>query len=158
MMKQLTILYLIRDGQILMAMKKRGFTVGRWNGVGGKVEAGETVEAAMIRESQEEINVTPTEYTTAAILEFDEITGTGNREVVEIHIFIASQWKGEPTESQEMAPQWFDQANIPFEQMWEVDRLWLPKILQGKKLTGRYTLDDDDQVVEQDIHEVVSLP
>jgi 8-oxo-dGTP pyrophosphatase MutT (NUDIX family) len=37
-------------------MKKRGFGEGRWNGVGGKVEPGESIEAALIREAKEEVN------------------------------------------------------------------------------------------------------
>ena len=41
-MKLVTLLFLRRDGQILLAMKKRGFGEGKWNGVGGKVEPGET--------------------------------------------------------------------------------------------------------------------
>jgi len=59
---ELTLLFLIKDDQILLAMKKRGFGAGRFNGVGGKVEPGETIEQALIRESQEEINVTPIEF------------------------------------------------------------------------------------------------
>ena len=60
--KVLSLLYLRRDNEILLAMKKRGFGEGRWNGVGGKVEAGESIEQAMICEAQEEISVTLTTY------------------------------------------------------------------------------------------------
>jgi len=51
--KHLTLLFLIKEDQILLAMKKRGFGMGRFNGVGGKIEPGETIEQAMIRECQE---------------------------------------------------------------------------------------------------------
>ena len=54
-MKHVTLLFLLTDDQILLAMKKRGFGMGRWNGVGGKIEPGETIEEATARECREEI-------------------------------------------------------------------------------------------------------
>ncbi|HEU5121620.1 MAG TPA: NUDIX domain-containing protein, partial [Candidatus Saccharimonadales bacterium] len=60
--KVCTLLFLKKDNRILLAMKKRGFGAGRYNGIGGKIEAGESVEAALIRECQEEIEVTPLNF------------------------------------------------------------------------------------------------
>ncbi len=57
--KKYSLLFLLREDEILLVMKKRGFGSGRWNGVGGKFESGETAEQATIRECQEEIGVTP---------------------------------------------------------------------------------------------------
>ena len=50
-----TLLLLRKDNEILLAKKKRGFGEGKYNGVGGKLEDGETPEEAMIRETEEEI-------------------------------------------------------------------------------------------------------
>ncbi|MCP5842996.1 NUDIX domain-containing protein, partial [Klebsiella pneumoniae] len=65
-----TLLFLRRDDELLLAMKKRGFGAGKWNGVGGKIEAGETIEDALVRECQEEINVTPLNWQAVAELDF----------------------------------------------------------------------------------------
>ena len=54
-----TLCLLRRNEEILLAMKKRGFGEGKYNGVGGKIEGTETPEAAMLRETKEEIGVTP---------------------------------------------------------------------------------------------------
>ena len=52
-------LVLLREGtKVLLGMKKRGFGVGKWNGFGGKVEAGETVVEAAAREVNEECGLT----------------------------------------------------------------------------------------------------
>ena len=67
-----TLCLLKRDNKILLAMKKRGFGKGKYNGIGGKIENNETPEQAMIRETQEEINVTPIKYEKVGIVEFDE--------------------------------------------------------------------------------------
>ncbi len=60
-MKLSTLCFLLKDNQILLAMKKRGFGEGKWNGVGGKVNEGESVERAALREMEEEIGVTAQE-------------------------------------------------------------------------------------------------
>ena len=56
-MRQATLCLLIKDKQILLAMKKRGFGVGRWNGVGGKLKMEKKLLDAAIREAKEEIGV-----------------------------------------------------------------------------------------------------
>ena len=71
-MLETTLCLLKKDNEILLAMKKRGFGEGKYNGVGGKIENGETPEEAMLRETQEEISVTPTKYEKVGFLEFDE--------------------------------------------------------------------------------------
>ena len=47
--KVLTLVFIRRQGEILLGYKKRGFGAGKWNGFGGKVEAGETIEEAAER-------------------------------------------------------------------------------------------------------------
>lgn len=138
-----TLVFLRRDDQILLAMKKRGFGKGRWNGVGGKVDPGETIEQAMIRETQEEISVTPVKYEQVARLDFtiDADTKPWQQEV---HVYMCSKWEGEPTESEEMAPQWYGLADIPYDSMWQDDEIWLPEVLQGKKLRGAFSFDHAD--------------
>ena len=49
------------ERQLLLGRKKRGFGEGKWNGFGGKLEPGETVEEAAVRELQEESGVTATQ-------------------------------------------------------------------------------------------------
>ncbi len=56
-LRQATLCFLMREGEILLARKKREFAQGKINGVGGKVNDGESVEEAAIRETREEIDV-----------------------------------------------------------------------------------------------------
>lgn len=73
-MKQMetTLLLLRKENKILLAMKKRGFGAGKYNGVGGKLEKSETPEEAMIREAKEEINIIPTVFEKMGVVEFIE--------------------------------------------------------------------------------------
>jgi len=151
--KTLSLLFLKRDESILLAMKKRGFGKGRWNGVGGKVEDGETIEAAMIRETQEEIGVTPTAYRQVGDIRFDEFF-KNEPTLMHVHVFIATEWTGEPTETEEMAPQWFAIDDIPYAQMWSDDIYWLPQILDGKNITADFKLNEHDVILSHDVKEV----
>lgn len=145
-----TLLLIIKNNKILLAQKKRGFGVGRYNGVGGKVEAGETIEQAMIRETQEEINVTPIHYNKRAIITFSNLAN-GERFNIVMHVYTASDYVGEIKESEEMRPEWFGHNDIPFANMFPDDRIWLPVLLDGKNFEAYFKFDEDFNVLEHTI-------
>lgn len=154
--KVLSLVFLRKEDEVLLAMKKRGFGEGRWNGVGGKVEGDETVEQAMIRETQEEIGVTPTIYEKVGDIRFDEFF-KGEPTLMHVHIYTCTAWDGEPVESEEMAPQWFASKNIPYDSMWADDPYWLPTVLEGKKISADFKLDENDVIVSHLVTEVADF-
>ena len=155
MRKVLTLCFAVREGEILLGMKKRGFGEGRWNGFGGKVEAGETIEEAARREMQEECGVTIKKIEKVGIHKFEFVTKP--EEVWEVHVFRVDEWCGEPEEMEEMRPQWFVFADIPYDMMWADDIYWLPLLLEGKKFRTRILFDPEDNVLEKMIEETDSL-
>ncbi len=155
-MKDLTLIFLLQDKKVLLAMKKRGFGEGKWNGVGGKIEQGETVEQALIRETQEEIGVTPTVYQQVADITFDELH-ENERKLMHVNVFTCTQWEGDPEESEEMRPEWFNFNEIPYNQMWSDDSFWLPQVLAGKKLIATFKLNDNNEVTDHNIKEVTGI-
>lgn len=152
----LTLLYLIKDGEVLLAMKKRGFGAGRYNGVGGKLESDESIEQALVRETHEEIGVVPEKFEKMADITFDEYM-KGEPAIAHVHIYTSSKWTGEPTESEEMSPKWFKNDDLPFDIMWPNDIHWLPQVLDGKKLTAHFKLDKNDLVLSYDVKIVQKL-
>jgi 8-oxo-dGTP pyrophosphatase MutT (NUDIX family) len=155
-MTEATCLFLQEGDRVLLAMKKRGFGEGKWNGIGGKLDPDETPKQAAIRETQEEILVTPKNLRKAAELTFDEFHN-GEPYHVKVHVFTATQWEGEPTETEEMAPQWFPVDQLPLTEMWPDDQYWLEKVLGGALIKGYFKLDKNDQIIQHSIEEVVSL-
>ena len=149
-----TLLFLIKDDQILLAMKKRGFGAGKWNGVGGKIEPGESLEAALVRECQEEISVTPLSWKKVAELDFMQDVETEPWHMY-VYAYISFEWEGEPLESDEMQPEWFQFSNIPYEQMWDDDPHWLPKVLQGSSVRGKFAFDENDKLLSHEVQEAV---
>jgi 8-oxo-dGTP pyrophosphatase MutT (NUDIX family) len=155
-LRQVSIVFLKKDGQILLAMKKRGFGEGLWNGVGGKQETKETIEETAIRECFEEIGVTPKKLGKVAILNFyspkDKSDIGFNQQA---HVFFCYDWQGEPVETEEMKPQWFDEDEIPYNEMWADDILWLPRILISEKLEADFYFDENNQVENYKIRKLV---
>lgn len=152
-MKRATLCFLVKkyDGkivEILLGMKKRGFGIDKWNGVGGKLQINESSLECVIRETQEEIGVLPINLEHCAQLNFDFI---GQPDIGQnVDVFITDKWQGKIKESEEMRPAWFQIDKIPYEQMWWDDKYWLPKILQGEKLRGEFVFKDD-KLIEQKV-------
>lgn len=153
-LEETVLLLIIEDGKILLAMKKRGFGKGRWNGVGGKLEPGETPEQACIRECQEEIEVTPGPLEKVAEHHFRL---NSLSETITTHTYITRSYSGTPTETEEMAPQWFAIADIPYNEMWQDDVYWLPAVLSGRKLSTNFVFDAEDIMQSAEITEVDTL-
>lgn len=152
-MLETTLCLLKKDNEILLAMKKRGFGIGKYNGVGGKIKQGETPEEAMIRETTEEINVTPIKYEKVGFIEFDEYY-KGKKENVAFHLYFVTEWKGEPTESEEMNPKWFNIKDIPYDKMLPDDKHWLPLVLEGKRIKAYFDFDEEWNLISKKIEEL----
>ncbi len=154
--QQATLVFLMRgrgkDKEILLAMKKRGFGEGWWNGIGGKIEPGETPKLAAFREGYEEVGVHLREIKKTALLHFyfpeDPKKRDWNQDV---HVYVSTTWLGKPKETEEMKPEWFKVANIPYESMWDDDPLWLPRILQGEKVEAWFSFDNKNKVLDYKI-------
>lgn len=152
-------LCLVNDGErILLGMKKRGFGQGRWNGFGGKVAAGETIEEAARRELEEEAGIRANGLQRRGIIlfKFKESGLEGNPEM-EVHIFSVSEFEGEIAESDEMRPQWFLHKDIPFENMWPDDKYWFPLFLAGKHFKGEVRFDDINEIISHSLEEVEKI-
>lgn len=149
-----TLLLIVQDGKLLLAMKKRGFGAGKWNGPGGKIQPDETPEQACIRERQEEVGITPAKLNKVAEYEF--IYPSMDKNVIG-HIYMTDAFDGTPQESEEMRPQWFDIAQIPYDHMWQDDIYWLPAVLAGRKLKARFEFDQNNNLTSTLTKEVANF-
>ena len=131
-----TLVLVLRESKILLAMKKRRFGAGHYNGFGGKVEDGETLVDCAIRETKEEgdIDILNPEYVGKILFKFLD----SDEQDHEMHLYKVLEYEGDVIETEEMTPAWFDKGGIPFNEMWPDDRYWMPLFLKGKKFTGEF--------------------
>ncbi|XP_004629740.1 7,8-dihydro-8-oxoguanine triphosphatase [Octodon degus] len=146
-----TLVLVVQPQRVLLGMKKRGFGAGRWNGFGGKVQEGETIEDGAKRELQEESDLTVDTLQKVGHITFEFV---GVPEPMQVHIFHTDSVQGTPRESDEMRPQWFLLDQIPFSDMWPDDSYWFPLLLQKKKFRGHFKFQDQDTILDYSLHEV----
>jgi 8-oxo-dGTP diphosphatase len=145
-----TLVFLIRDGRLLLIRKKRGLGAGKINGPGGRLEPGEEAEACAVRELEEELHVRPLGLEKIGENRFQFVDGYS----IHVHVYRATEFIGTPTETDEATPLWFDLDRIPYDEMWEDDRLWLPLLVEGTPFSGRFIFDGDSMLD----HELDLLP
>lgn len=129
--------FIVKDGRVLLIHKKRGLGAGKVNGPGGKLEPGETAYDAAVREVREEIGVTPLQLENRGVLRFQFTDGYA----LHCTVFIARDHEGEPVETDEATPFWCDVNEVPYDDMWEDDRHWLPQALAGHSFNGWFVFD-----------------
>lgn len=145
-----TLLLMIKDGKILLGEKKKGFGKGKLNGPGGKIEPGETPEQGMIRETREEVGITPTKYKEMGTVEFVEWY-KGEKQNVIFYLYVATEYEGKLKESDELKPYWFDLDNIPYDKMFEDDSYWMPIVLEGNKIQAFFEYDKEWKMVRHEV-------
>lgn len=145
-MRDVTLVYLVRDDTISFAAKKRGFGAGKLNGYGGKPESYDKsiIDTALRELGQESRGVRghPEDLEKVAEIEFyfrdiAKEKGWDQR----VHVYFLRKWTGEPQETEEMAaPEVYPLGKpLPVERMWAADRYWLPRVVTGEKLKGSVT-------------------
>ncbi len=140
-----TLVFVVRDGQILLIRKKRGLGAGKINGPGGRIEPNETPAQCAVREIEEELHVSPTGLQPHGELRFQFVDGYS----IHVWVFRASGCQGVATETDEAIPLWTDVDAIPYDEMWADDRYWLPHLLEGSVVDGRFIFDGDTMLDHQ---------
>ncbi len=130
-----TLSFILDGKRVLLGLKKKGFGAGYWNGFGGKIEPGETVKEAAIREIKEECGMDARDLKAAGKLyfHFDD-----DPRRIEGFLFTTTRFSGKPVETEEMNPEWYNIHQLPLNHMWEDDRFWLPYVLSGKKVYATF--------------------
>lgn len=140
-MQPATLCYPIEDERVLLIEKKRGLGAGQYNGPGGKVEDGETVREAARREVREEVGLS-----VMSMEKLGELTFYfGDDPFMFVHVFRTFEFEGRARETAEADPEWFRFEDVPYDEMWDDDRLWLPLLFDGETFAGTFRFDADGE-------------
>ncbi|MBI2482448.1 MAG: NUDIX domain-containing protein [Candidatus Vogelbacteria bacterium] len=149
--------FFVKNGQVLLALKKQKIGAGLLNGYGGEIEKGETPTAAIIREVRQEcgVKLILNSLIERGMIRFHNPKPGGKVFVCEVCMFVVTDWQGSPKESDEMGkPEWFPIDDLPFSKMMVADKLWLPYVLDLKKegqLEGDVCYSPEQKKVENHV-------
>lgn len=143
--KQTTLVFCLKENNVLLGMKKTSTGAGWWNGFGGKVQPPETFEAAAVRELKEESDLVTTEKDLVLVARIKFFFADTPK--FDCSVYITRNWTGEPVETDEMRPRWFPIDNLPFTEMWPADVRWVPVVLAGDTIEATVTFDVEGKKV-----------
>jgi len=131
---------------ICLGRKKTGHGLGKWNGFGGKNNKNEEPIDAAIRELEEESTVKAKKEDVNEIgyIEYFEPDGDWI-----VNVYACRQWEGDVTLTEEMEPKWFSYEDIPYDEMWPDDAIWLSKVLEGTKFKLSFWHDKDGKLLKK---------
>jgi len=132
-------------------MKLEGFGAGKYNGFGGKFDTAKgdkVIEDTAVRELVEESALVAkvSDLEKKAVIDFVFPAKPASNQ--RVHVYFLAIWDGNPQRTEEMDPQQFSVNDMPYAQMWDSDKLWLPELLQGKKFYARFYWKKDNETVD----------
>jgi len=144
--------YIQQEGKTLMLYRnkiKNDISQGKWIGVGGKFENGESPEQCLIREVKEEAGVTLTEFKLRGIVTFVMLDGTS--EPMYLFIYTASKFTGEIGECDEGTLKWIDTSKILDLKLWDGDRFLWDWILNNDKFFSACFKYNGNDLIEHQV-------
>lgn len=134
---------------VLLGYKKVGFGEGKYGGFGGKIEAHESIAAATIRELKEEAGIIASAEQLAYRGWLDFVFPALPSWNLQVHVYVTHTWNGEPRESVEMIPIWFQVESIPYQKMWQDSKFWLPLVLWDWHIQAHFSYCADNETVSK---------
>lgn len=145
-MKLATLCYVKRDGQTLMLhriKKENDMHAGKWNGLGGKLEPGETPEECVVREVAEESGLRLRDPHLRGMITFPAFAGDDDWYTF---VYTATRFEGELIESPEGVLAWVPDADLLALALWPGDRIFLPWLQQDAFFSAKFVYKEDDLV------------
>ncbi|MBR6237997.1 MAG: 8-oxo-dGTP diphosphatase [Lachnospiraceae bacterium] len=143
-MKLTTICYIDNGDSYLMLLrnkKKNDINEGKWLGIGGKFEPGETPEECVCREVFEETGLTLDDYLMRGVITFS----SEGYEDEYIYVFTSDTYHGELTDCDEGELRWIRKDELMDINVWEGDKIFLKLLIEGSPFFSvklSYTKDE----------------
>lgn len=140
-MKLATLCYVMHEGKTLMIYrnkKENDYHEGKWNGLGGKFEQGETPEECAVRELKEETGLDAVNPRLKGIITFPMFD---TKEDWYVFLFVIKEFTGELIDSPEGELAWIENDKLPGLNLWEGDKIFIPWLFQDKFFSAKFNYE-----------------
>jgi 8-oxo-dGTP diphosphatase len=120
--------------------KQNDMHQGKWNGLGGKLEPGETPEECAAREILEESGLVAKKLILKGLITFP---GFSNEEDWYTFLFVIPEFSGELIDSPEGFLEWIEDDRLLELNLWEGDRFFIPWLDQPGFFSGKFTYQNE---------------
>ncbi len=142
MMKLATLCYVQKDNKTLMLYrnkKENDYHEGKWNGLGGKFELGESPEDCAIRELKEEAGLIVKNLIMKGFITFPLFDGKDDWHVF---LFVIDRFEGELIDSPEGELKWIDNDKLSEINLWEGDKIFIPWLFEDKFFSAKFNYEE----------------
>jgi len=123
--------------------KKNDYHYGKWNGLGGKFELGESPEECAIREIEEESGLIIKNIKMKGFITFPMFDG---KEDWYVFLFTADEFEGELIESNEGNLDWIPNDKLTEINLWEGDKYFIPWLFKEKFFSAKFIYENGDYI------------
>ena len=141
-MKLATLCYVMKDDKTLMLYrnkKENDYHKGKWNGLGGKLEQGETPEECAIREVYEEAGLKVSNPEMKGLITFPLFDGVDDWYV---WFFVFNKFEGELIDSPEGHLEWIENKKLVDLNLWDGDKIFIPWLFQKECFSAKFIYED----------------
>ena len=150
-MKLATLCYIKKDGKTLMlhrTKKKNDIHEGKWVGVGGKIEKGESPEECAVTEVFEETGLKAEELKLRGLLTFPDFN---NSEDWYGYLYVVEKFSGEIIESPEGDLKWVEDIKLFELDMWEGDELFMRWMMEDRMFSAKFVYDENEKMKDYSV-------
>ena len=151
LLKLATLCYIKKDGKTLMlhrTKKENDMHEGKWVGVGGKIEKGESPEECAVREVFEETGLKAEELKLRGLLTFPDFNSS---EDWYGYLYVVEKFSGELIESPEGDLKWVEDSKLFDLDMWEGDELFMRWMLEDRMFSAKFIYDENERMKDYSV-------
>ena len=115
--------------------KENDYHLGKWNGLGGKFEQGESPEECAIREIKEESGLTVNNITMKGFITFPMFDG---KEDWYVFLFVSDKYEGKLIDSKEGNLAWIPNEKLMEINLWDGDKIFIPWLFKDKFFSAKF--------------------
>jgi 8-oxo-dGTP diphosphatase len=123
--------------------KENDYHKGKWNGLGGKAEAGESPEECVLRELYEESGLKAKKIIMKGFITFPKFDSINDWHVF---LFTVPEFEGELIDCNEGELEWVPNEKLTELNLWEGDKIFIPWLFEDRFFSAKFVYENKQYI------------